>query len=466
MFKKNKRRFSSSSRRRGGLGRKILLLLLTVIIAGGAAAGYILFETEKPQVTIDSNIKYLGGPVKIPFVAADQRSGIQQVVVTLEQDGAMYQLFNKSFPRQSWLSKAGPEKISESITLDARHAGARDGKAELVFSVHDFSLNGMFKGNVTEVRYPVSIDTKPPRIDIFHAQKYIRPGGSGIVVYSLSEPAEKHGVMIGDTFFQGYPLKGSDKNFIAYIALPWNATKPENTRVIAVDQAGNTGKAVFSMRFKKVKEKKDRINVSDGFLNRKIPEFEQHYPEISGSKVEKYIYVNNKVRTANAEKIAEICSDTSPDQLWHDRFVRMPGAGRAGFADQRTYYYQGKPIDHQTHLGMDIASTARVAIKAANSGRIIHTDYLGIYGNTVIIDHGQGVSSLYSHLSRIDTTLGKMVEKEEVIGHSGATGMAGGDHLHFSILVHGIFVTPVEWWDQHWIDVNINNVINDINVKQ
>jgi murein DD-endopeptidase MepM/ murein hydrolase activator NlpD len=115
---------------------------------------------------------------------------------------------------------------------------------------------------------------------------------------------------------------------------------------------------------------------------------------------------------------------------------------------------------------MDIASTARVAIKAANSGRIIHTDYLGIYGNTVIIDHGQGVSSLYSHLSRIDTTLGKMVEKEEVIGHSGATGMAGGDHLHFSILVHGIFVTPVEWWDQHWIDFNINNVINDINVKQ
>ncbi len=466
MFKKNKRRFSSSSRRRGSLGRKILLLLLTLLLTGGAAAGFILFETETPQITIDSDIKYLGGPVKIPFMARDQRSGIQQVVVTLEQDGAMYQLFNKSFPRRSWLSKAGPAEVRETITLDAKHAGAKDGKAELVFSVSDFSLNGMFKGNRAEVRYPVTIDTRAPRIDVFHAQKYIRPGGSGIVVYSLSEPAEKHGVMLDETFFQGYPLKGSDKNFIAYIALPWNGTEPASTRVIGVDRAGNTGKAVFSMRFKKAREKKDRINVSDGFLNRKIPEFEQHYPEMSGSLVEQYIYVNNKVRTSNAQKIAEICRDTVPEQLWHDRFIRMPGAGRAGFADQRTYYYQGKPIDHQTHLGMDIASTARVGIKAANSGRVIFADYLGIYGNTVILDHGQGLSSLYAHLSSIDTSEGKMVEKDELIGHSGTTGMAGGDHLHYSMLVHGIFVTPVEWWDQHWIDVNINNVINDARLQQ
>ena len=54
-----------------------------------------------------------------------------------------------------------------------------------------------------------------------------------------------------------------------------------------------------------------------------------------------------------------------------------------------------------------------------------------------------------------------MVEKDEVIGHSGTSGMAGGDHLHFSMLVQGIFVKPAEWWDQHWIDVNINSFINE-----
>jgi murein DD-endopeptidase MepM/ murein hydrolase activator NlpD len=461
MLKKNKRRFSSS-RRRGGLGKKIFFLFLLVIVAGGGVAGYILFENEQPQLTIDSDIKYLGGPVEIPFKATDTKSGIQKIVVTLEQDGAIYQLFNKSFPRQSWLAKAGPGEIKETITLDAKHAGAREGKAELVITVNDFSLNGMLKGNSARMRYPVTIDTKPPRVSIAHAQKYIRPGGSGIVVYNLSEPAGKHGVLLDETFFRGYPLKGSKNNFIAYIALPWNSGPPQKSEVIAVDRAGNTGRAIFTMRFKKVKEKKDRINVSDGFLNKKIPEFEQHYPEMSGTMVEKYIYVNNKVRASNAETIAEICSNTVPDQLWHDRFVRMPGAGRAGYADQRTYYYQGKPIDHQTHLGMDIASTAHVPIKAANSGRVIFADYLGIYGNTVILDHGQGLSSLYSHLSRIDTSIDKMVNKGEVIGHSGATGMAGGDHLHYSMLVSGIFVTPREWWDQHWIDVNIKSVINDI----
>jgi len=461
MARRNKHRIGSSSRRGKGFGRKLLFTLLALIVTGGAIAGFILFETEAPQVSIDKELKFLGGPVDIAFHAVDQKSGIKQVVITLEQGGGIFQLFNKSFPRQAWLSKAGPAEVKETITLDAKHAGAKDGKAELIIAINDFSLNGILRGNATVARFPVTIDTKPPRVTVQHAQKYITPGGSGIVVYNLSEPSDRHGVMIDSTFFQGYPINGSDKQFISYIALTWNSKKPENTRVIAIDQAGNEGKAIFSMHFKKAKEKKDRINVSDGFLNKKIPEFQEHYPDMQGSDLEKYLFVNNKVRTSNAEKIAGICSNTLPDQLWHDRFIRMAGAGKAGFADQRTYYYQGKPVDYQTHLGMDIASTERVAIKAANSGKVIFADYLGIYGNTVILDHGQGLTSLYSHLSRIDTTTDTMVDKEEVIGHSGTTGMAGGDHLHYSMLVHGIFVTPVEWWDQHWIDVNINNIIND-----
>lgn len=462
MARINKHRISSSSRRSKGFGQKILFTLLALIVAGGAVAGFIFFETEAPKVSINKELKFLGGPVEILFQAVDKKSGIKQIMITLEQGGGIFQLFNKSFPRQAWLSKAGPAEVKETITLDAKHAGAKEGKAELVITVNDFSLNGLLKGNTTIARFSVTIDTKAPRVTVQHAQQYITPGGSGIVVYDLSEPSERHGVMIDSTFFQGYPLQGKDKRFITYIALPWNSNEPESTRIIAVDRAGNEGKALFSIHFKKAKEKRDRINVSDGFLNKKIPEFQEHYPEMQGSDLEKYLFVNNKIRTTNAEQIAKICSTPVPDQLWRDRFIRMPGAGKAGFADQRTYYYQGKPVDHQTHLGMDIASTARVAIKAANTGKVIFADYIGIYGNTVILDHGQGLASLYSHLSSIDTTSGKIVDKNEVIGHSGTTGMAGGDHLHYSMLVHGIFVTPVEWWDQHWIDVNINHAINDL----
>ncbi|MCI5160997.1 MAG: M23 family metallopeptidase [Candidatus Electrothrix sp. AX5] len=461
MSSKNRRRLGTSSRstNKKWLGRNFLIVLTLLFVLAGAAAGFILFETEKPQVTLNKDFLFLGSPQEVQLQATDRKSGIQQVSIILQQNGKEFQLFKKSFLRQAWLSKAGHGEVLETLTLDVQQAGAKEGEAKLIVSAHDFSLNEGLQGNVTTHVFPVTIDTKAPRVHIEHAQQYITPGGSGIMVYSISEPSKRHGVMLDDTFFQGYPLLGDNKRFIAYIALPWNSDKPEQMRIIAEDQAGNEGSSTFSIRFKSVKDKKDRINISDGFLNKKIPEFQESYPELTGTKMEKYLFVNKTIRVRNAEKTAALSSNTTSEQLWQDRFLRMPGAGKAGFADQRTYYYKGEPIDHQTHLGMDIASTARVTIEAANRGKVIFADYLGIYGNMVMLDHGQGLTSLYSHLSRIAVTPGQMVKKGEVIGNSGTTGMAGGDHLHFSMLVHGIFVTPVEWWDQHWIDVNINNVI-------
>ena len=445
--------------RRTNTGKKLLLFIALVVVIGALAAGFILFETESPQISVTKKITYLASNMDVPIQVSDNKSGLSSVVVAIEQNGQQKQLYSQSFQRKAWFGQAGPRELTATVMVDARKAGIKDGMATLLIIARDFSLNGVFKGNETRFEVPVTVDTKPPRVAVNHAQKYIRPGGSGIVTYTLSEPVKRHGVEIDELFFPGYPIKGSTNRYVAYIALPWNAHPPEKTEVIALDEAGNRGKAVFAMNFKKVVFRKDRINISDGFLKRKIPEFEVYYPELTGTMLEKYIYINNEVRRQNAAAIKKVCQQTEPERLWHDRFIRMPGAGRAGFADQRTYYYKGQVIDHQTHLGMDIASTARVGIKAANRGKVVYADYLGIYGNMIILDHGQGLFSLYAHLSSIDTSLGDLVEKNQLIAHSGATGMAGGDHLHFSMLVHGIFVTPREWWDQHWIDVNINSVL-------
>ena len=86
---------------------------------------------------------------------------------------------------------------------------------------------------------------------------------------------------------------------------------------------------------------------------------------------------------------------------------------------------------------------------------MLYADELGIYGNCVIVDHGMGVQSLYAHLSSIGVEPGAKVEKEQELGRSGMTGLAGGDHLHFTMLINGQMVNPVEWWDQHWIDDRI-----------
>ena len=82
-------------------------------------------------------------------------------------------------------------------------------------------------------------------------------------------------------------------------------------------------------------------------------------------------------------------------------------------------------------------------------------DPLGIYGNCIVVDHGYGLQSIYGHLSEIAVHEGDMVKRGQVMGKSGQTGMAGGDHIHFSMQLEGIQIDPKEWWDAHWIKDHI-----------
>jgi murein DD-endopeptidase MepM/ murein hydrolase activator NlpD len=102
-----------------------------------------------------------------------------------------------------------------------------------------------------------------------------------------------------------------------------------------------------------------------------------------------------------------------------------------------------------------LARVVNAPVTAANDGKVIHAQYLGIYGNCIILDHGMGVQSLDGHLSAFQVKEGDEVKKGQQIGVSGQTGMAGGDHLHFSMLVNGQFVNATEWWDPHWIEDRI-----------
>jgi murein DD-endopeptidase MepM/ murein hydrolase activator NlpD len=267
-------------------------------------------------------------------------------------------------------------------------------------------------------------------------------------------------VVINDIFYPGFPMpKRGEGIYGAIMGLPYDIAAMEKAFVVAADQAGNEGKASFAMALHVRKIVSDTITVSDGFLSAKLPEFASHYPELSGTPVEQYIKVNNDIRQANYVKIQEVCAKFQPERLWDGRFGRMEGSPRAGYADRRTYLYNGEKIDAQVHLGVDIASVQQAEVGAANRGLVVFAEYLGIYGNTVILDHGQGIFSLYSHLSRIEAPVGTMVEKDTLVGLSGATGMAGGDHLHFSILINGIFVDPVEWWDEEWLKLHMLNVL-------
>lgn len=133
------------------------------------------------------------------------------------------------------------------------------------------------------------------------------------------------------------------------------------------------------------------------------------------------------------------------ERLWEGLFLRHKNAATiAEFADRPIYQHKGKIIDDQVHLGVDLASLANSEVQAANDGGVNFADRLAIYRLTIVLDHGRGFPSTYSLLSTRVVEVGQEVKKGEVIGLTGQTGLAGGDHLHFGIMVGGVLVNPIE----------------------
>jgi murein DD-endopeptidase MepM/ murein hydrolase activator NlpD len=272
-------------------------------------------------------------------------------------------------------------------------------------------------------------------------------------------------VLVGDVEYPGFPAAGATIEGVqikdpairvAFFALLYDQDVNTPMRVFARDPAGNTARADFDHRTFPKPFKKSRIPLDDKLLERVVPAILEGTTEIKpeGDTLAKFLAINGDLRRRNAEKIASFAKQTSPQMLWRG-VVFHPfknNAVESAFADQRTYLYQGKEVDRQVHLGFDLASLAGSPVLAGNRGKVLFADELGIYGNCVIIDHGMGVQSLYAHLSSIEVQAGQDVEKEQTLGRSGMTGLAGGDHLHFTMLVNGRMVNPVEWWDSHWIE--------------
>jgi murein DD-endopeptidase MepM/ murein hydrolase activator NlpD len=439
----------------------IISLFFLALIAAVVIFFFKYYEREKPQISFQGDISTIGLSKEIKFTVTDARSGISLVEIAMIQGDKNVKLFEKKFSRQGFFENNGPKKLEETITLESGGLGFTDGKAELQATVRDFSFWSWMAGNKTIQTYPIIMDTHPPKISILHSTRYVSPGGAGMVVYKIDDAAEKHGLTVNGHFNPGFPVSGeSDDRYVAFFGLPYDTEKIDEAAVSATDLAGNTGNAAFGIILKKKNFKHDDIHISDNFLALKIPEFTQAYPQLTGTPVEKFVYINSQIRKENYQTIVAATTTPFPQRLWHGVFERMARSSRmAGFAEYRTYYYNNDEIDKEVHLGIDLASTKRAEIHAANRGNVVFADYLGIYGNTIILDHGQGIFSLYSHLSEIATAVGEQKDKGAVIGFSGATGMAGGDHLHFSMIVNGIFVTPLEWWDQQWLQLNIEDIL-------
>jgi murein DD-endopeptidase MepM/ murein hydrolase activator NlpD len=225
---------------------------------------------------------------------------------------------------------------------------------------------------------------------------------------------------------------------------------------VATDKAGNTREMPLVYELKNVRYKKSTIAISENFLQTKIAPLLSDVGARQGTPRDVFLRVNKGLRKENEDKITAITMKTTPSILWKGAFSQLSNSKvEANFADARTYTYNNEPIDTAYHLGYDLSVTKHYPVEAANSGTVAFVGDLGIYGNAVILDHGLGLFTLYGHLSSIDVKAGDPIKQRQIIGKTGETGLAAGDHLHFGVYLHGVAVLPVEWWDQKWIDDNI-----------
>jgi len=435
--------------------KQYLIILSVILILGGCWWFFsTYYEGEKPVLKLSQTIDTIGQKKLVDITATDKKRGLRNIVVIISQNGEKHTLYSEGFPTK------GIKEKTFNIEIDPKNLKLREGEAMINISAVDYSL----RKNRTTLDIKVIIDTTPPRVYLLSSAHNINPGGSCVAIYGVSEEVIKNGVNVGDDFFQGYPINIAGKPYyMAYFAFPIDAKK-RNTAigVVAKDRAGNQSLKILPCYIRNKKFRTDKITLTESFIKQKMPEFQQSNSNLSEmTPLETFQYVNEQMRHDNFKTIQSICSKSENKQLWQGSFLRMEKAATtARFGNKRIYYYKGKVAGKSIHMGIDLASTKHAEVAASNSGIVVFAGNLGIYGDTIIIDHGFNLFSLYAHLGIIKVKENQRVTKGELIGNTDTSGLAGGDHLHFSMLVGNKFVDPQEWWDPHWIKDNVEKKLS------
>lgn len=421
------------------------------------------FERESPKINAGDKV-YWNLQKPIPLEISDN-SGIKSYKISLIQEDKEILLEEKKS------LKDYPKKINLELNYSKGRMLSTNAKTILKIEIEDKSYWNFFGGNELEKEIEVVIDEKKPLVNIISKSYALIQGGAGLVIFEAkdehlselyieSSEGRKFGVskFLKDGFFIALISNDlRDKSFKMYID--------------AKDKAGNFTKTYIPFYYINRTYQTSKINLSEKFLDGKI---EQLFSEISSKagttvsgidRLDKFKFINEALRDANYEFIANYTSKVSNETIRDFNikpFIPLINSAKVGsFGDHRFYQYNGKDVSQSYHMGIDFASTENDKIPVSNSGTIVYAGDNGIYGNTVIVDHGLGLYTIYSHCTTVAVSEGTKVKEGDIIGYTGTTGLALGDHLHFGILVQGIETKPEEWLDENWIKANITNIISD-----
>ncbi len=445
-------------KKRNSTGTVVLIASILIVVLLAYLYNSKMFERDMPIIELDKKINWnLKKP--IPIKISDE-SGLRFIRAVLSDGENSIVLAKKVF------SVAENEHI---LNIEFPKTGFVSNKKsfEMTIEAVDSSKWSFFSGNKAVAKTTILVDSKRPELFIVNNSYAIIKGGIGTVVFKAKDENLKElyiETSFGKTFYPTPFYK--DGYFISLLAWPRQEESFKAT-IVAHDKAGNVAKSRVRFFLKEKKFRSSRIVLKDRLLDGKIADLVQEDNPAnlaSMSKIEKFKHVNEDMRKRNSKEISEATSIVPKEMI--SSFSIKPfyplknGAAVAGFGDHRSFMHGEKIVSKSYHMGLDLASTARADIVVSNPGEVVYSKYNGIYGNTVIISHGLGVFSLYSHNSSNLVEEGELVKAGDAIAKTGVTGLALGDHLHFSMIVQGVEVRPEEWMDKSWMRDNIFDIID------
>lgn len=439
--------------------RRFRFLLFLLLLGALAFVGLGGFRVgPAPTVRLVASRGAIGRSTAIAVEIGVPTRGFSRFVVELDQGGKQIALFDEALPtppgwalwRRGVTAKAIDVAVGKNVQPQLVEGPA-------TVRVKAWPAPAWFRaGAPAEAELLLPVRLTPPALELVSSQHYVTQGGAEVVRYRVGVTSHRDGVQVGERLFPGAQLPGGlAGDRFALFAVPYDLADPSAVRLIAEDEVDNRRELAFVDQFTPLAPGADDIALDDRFLAKVVPEIFALTPAATdqGSPLANYLWINGELRRQNNAELARLASKSADAFLWKAPFLALPGGQvMSSFADRRTYLYGGREVDRQDHLGFDLASVAKADVPAANDGVVVLADYLGIYGNAVVVDHGFGLMSLYAHLSSLAVKDGERVRRGQVLGRSGTTGLAAGDHLHFSFLLQGLPVRPVEWWDAHWIE--------------
>lgn len=431
-----------------------LIVLVVLCVFAFFITRLEFFEQNSPEILVQELI-YSDGKKPIAIHVKDDQSGIEEVKIFITKEN------NAS---KTLLAEEKGEGRKE-LTFELKVPKSSYKEKSFILEIH--AKDSSLFGNETSKKTKIIVDTRRPILSILSNSYQIEQGGAASVVFGVKDENLDEIFIETDKgrIFKAQPFV-KDGYYAALIA--WDAKENEfRAFVVAKDKAGNISKERIRYYFTNRKYRNSNIKLSDRFLDGKIEELAEIYApqDQELTRLEKFKFVNETLRLGNEEilhKLSSQLDNTMIDKIKLNLFLPMRNAMKvADFADHRFYSYEGQEVSQSYHMGLDLASIAQDKIYSNNAGKVVFAEENGIYGLSLLIDHGFGIYTLYGHCTDKFVEVGDEVKAGQVVATTGVSGLALGDHLHFGVLVQGVETRPEQWQDRKWIENNIYKVLDE-----